>query len=202
MAFKMKGSPIHRGDIQGTEGHSALKAKWVYDYIIKPVVKNKKVVGKTLEDAWLTTRDAVSAAWRTPAVTSKSKNINKKVVVETITNPSKVVKAGSVAAAGTYLGETGIDIAKQNVDDSKIKTTTKAGEITKKESQRLNWKKSSKLFDNAIKNDSTLLDYISPSATGKTNYDKLANTIKLYKKEGKEFSTEQDLLNKYFVDNN
>lgn len=202
MAFKMKGSPIHRGDIQGTAGHSALKAKWVYDYIIKPVVKNKKVVGKTLEDAWLTTRDAVSAAWRTPAVTSSSKNINKKVIIETATTPKNIAKAGSVAAAGTYVGETGIDTAKQNVDDSKIEKTAKAAEITKKIKNKKNWDTSSKLFDNAIKNDSTLLDYISPDATGKTDYDKLANTIKLYKKEGKEFSTEQDLLNKYFVDNN
>ena len=195
MAFKMKGSPIHRGDIQGTEGHSALKAKWVYNYVIKPIVKNKDKI----DDAWVTTRDAVRSIWKQPAVTSKSKNINKKVVVETITNPSKVVKAGSVAAAGTYVGETGIDIAKQNVDDSKIEKTVKAGEIATKVKNKINWDKSSKLFDNAIKNDSTLLDYISPDATGKTNYDKLANTVKILKKQNKEFSNQQDLLNKYNV---
>lgn len=198
MAFKMKGSPIHRGDIQGTAGHSALKRKKLIE-LGEDAWKNRKVIGEALEDAWLTTRDAVSSWFKKPMVTSKSKNINKKVVVETITNPSKVAKAGSVAAAGTYVGETGIDIAKQNVDDSKIEKTAKAAEIAKKIKNKKNWEKSSKLFDNAIKNDPTLLDYISPDATGKTDYDKLANTVKILKKQNKEFSTQQDLLNKYNV---
>ena len=208
MAFKMKGSPIHRGDIQGTSGHSsALKAKWIWETIkagakygpkIHKSFKSSKLGGK-IDDAWVAGRDAVSAAWRTPSVTSNSKNITKKVVVETITNPSKVAKAAAGGAGATYVIESGTDIAKQNVDDSKIEKTTKAAEITKKQSQKINWKKSSKLFDNAIKNDSTILDYISPDATGKTNYDKLANTVKILKKQNKEFSTQQDLLNKYNV---
>ena len=66
MAFKMKGSPINRGEIQGTSGHSALKAKWVYDYVVKPVVTNapkihkyfkKTKVGGQIDDAWVNLRD-------------------------------------------------------------------------------------------------------------------------------------------------
>ena len=39
-------------------------------------------------------------------------------------------------AGATYVIESGTDIAKQNVDDSKIEKTTKAAEITKKQSQK------------------------------------------------------------------
>ena len=71
MAFKMKVSPIHRGDIQGTEGHSALKRKFLANsplrnpigrWILKNIPKahkyfKKTKVGGKIDDAWVNLRD-------------------------------------------------------------------------------------------------------------------------------------------------
>jgi hypothetical protein len=62
MAFKMKGSPINRGEIQGTSGHSALKAGIILKTIQKygPKVHKyfkKTKVGGQIDDAWVNLRD-------------------------------------------------------------------------------------------------------------------------------------------------
>lgn len=84
MAFKMNESPHKRGEIQGTESASALKAKkWILEQITK---KAPKVLDK-IDDAWVSTRDAIFGGSKKTVknVSTKTKNVKKSNKQETTT---------------------------------------------------------------------------------------------------------------------
>jgi hypothetical protein len=76
MAFQMKDSPHKRGEIQGTESASALKAK---KWIVQQITKNAPKVLDKIDDAWVTTRDAIfGGSKKTVKNVSKTKKTNVK----------------------------------------------------------------------------------------------------------------------------
>lgn len=88
MAFQMKDSPHKRGEIQGTESASALKAKkWIVEQITKNAPKVIKGVGDKIDDAWVATRDAIFGGGKKTVknVSTKTKNVKKSNKQETTT---------------------------------------------------------------------------------------------------------------------
>ena len=76
MAFQMKDSPHKRGEIQGTESASALKAK---KWIVEQITKNAPKVISKIDDAWVATRDAIFGGGKKTVknVSTKTKNVKK-----------------------------------------------------------------------------------------------------------------------------
>ena len=132
MAFKMKGSPIHRGDIQGTSGHSsALKAKLVWETIkggakygpkIHKSFKASKLGGK-IDDAWVSLRDDIFNKGKKSkgGGGTKTKSNTKKKNNNKTENKSKVKSNIKKAVIGTIIAGTGYNLLKDKTEINTIK---------------------------------------------------------------------------------
>jgi hypothetical protein len=131
MAFKMKGSPIHRGDIQGTAGHnSALKrakfftegAKYVGGFL-DDAWKNRKVIGSKIDDAWVSLRDDIfnkGKKSKSGGGTKTKSNTKKKNNTKT-EDKSKVKSNIKKAVIGTIIGGTAYNLLKDQTEINTIK---------------------------------------------------------------------------------